>query len=483
MSTYGIRNELYKDAAEQAYSLDPQKDLGDGFLLDEALSTPTLKFWKQTGSSAEQVQSTTEPGKVLVGIRGTQVTDWRDLSADSDIAIGKLDTSVRSRQDFIDMERAKAALSMFPFYGAGHSLGGALLDLFIRRGYIIGGRSYNGALELGKEEQTNHRIYNTQDALYNLSQPFLKQTPETYSTNNLFNTAKDASGLGSLFKYTIGGPTTYLIDTIRNQAPQILGAHNIKTVGSGMHGSGIADYIPDAVKNLIPTVDTNLANVTDKLFDFFGYGGFDAKSQEFLKQHGDENITSLVVRRAPIANMLHQAFNALTSGKWDESRHRYGYDDLFHIGIVINRTYIFEYLSHATIGPKSPDAPGSEFENVDGLGQGRTFTIKSLLETTINKVGKDKFFKYDTFTNNCQDHVLDILIANDLGKAPGLRSFIKQPVEQLLKDLPDYTQSAANTVTTGLTLLGAGKKRRRIPEHMSRGDYYQAGLNRHFRYT
>jgi hypothetical protein len=228
-----------------------------------------------------------------------------------------------------------------------------------------------------------------------------------------------------------------------------------------MSGKGVFDYLSSAgakAYNSLPVVDTNLANLTDKAFDFLGFAQFDATSKKFLQDHGNENIFSLTARRAPIKEMINLAVNTITGGKWNESRQKFGYDKMFHLGLVINQVYIFEYLSHATIGPKSADEPGSEFWPVDGLGQGgRTFTIRSLLETTINAVGKDKFFKYDTFVNNCQDHIIDILASNNIGNSPGLRSWIKQPVEEVLAEMPSFTQSMANTITTGATLLGAGR--------------------------
>jgi len=226
MSTYGIPNQLYKDAAKQAYSADPVVELGDGFALNPALSNDTLKFWV-SGSSGV--------AKCLVGIRGTQVTDWRDLSADEFIAGGKLEESVRAKYDMERLEYAKKVMPNTDFYGAGHSLGGALLDLYISKGYLIGGRSYNGALQLGQEEATNTRLYNSQDALYNLSKPFLKQTPIVTHTDNLVNKLDGIPwwmpGKGIL---QLGA---YAIDTAYNRSPQILGAHNIGTIsGAGKPG-------------------------------------------------------------------------------------------------------------------------------------------------------------------------------------------------------------------------------------------------------
>ena len=159
-----IDRALFKDAAEQAYESLPSRTLGDFHLV---YTTPTLKFWQKNDL-------------MLVGIRGTK--DGGDVIADGAIAVGRLDQSPRFKKDLEIMKHVKASYPTLTFYGAGHSLGAAILDLFISMGFIKEGVSYNGALQLGKEEAANTRVYNKGDALYVLSNPFLKQAPETRTT-------------------------------------------------------------------------------------------------------------------------------------------------------------------------------------------------------------------------------------------------------------------------------------------------------------
>jgi hypothetical protein len=161
MSGYGKPegNSIFKRAADEAYSSNPVQDL-DGFHL--FASSPTLKFWKKDDD-------------VIVGIRGTK--DFRDVKADAAIALGTLEHSQRFKSDLEFMMQVRSQYPGETFYGAGHSLGAAILDLFISKNLIKSGKSINGALQLGKEEAANERIYNSGDALYTLSKPFLKQEP------------------------------------------------------------------------------------------------------------------------------------------------------------------------------------------------------------------------------------------------------------------------------------------------------------------
>jgi hypothetical protein len=94
--------------------------------------------------------------------------------------------------------------------------------------------------------------------------------------------------------------------------------------------------------------------------------------------------------------------------------------------------------------------------NLKGRNNDPSFTIKNLLDTTERSVGKNTFFKYDAFRNNCQNFVLNILNANGLSDFR-LQEFILQPVERLLKAQPEYLSTVSNTLTNLGQIVGAGK--------------------------
>lgn len=242
-----------------------------------------------------------------------------------------------------------------------------------------------------------------------------------------------------------------------------------------MHGSGVKDWlypvknttahryvqnlsegISSAVKRYIP--NTNLAERSEQLIDALGYANYDAKTAAFLRAHGSEEITSLTVRRAPVGSMIHAALNAISLGQWEQSRQIYGYDKLYHLGLIINGRYITQRLSRVTITMKDADSPGSEFMevNLKNKANDPAFTIKNLFDTTERRVGKNTFFKYDAFRNNCQNFVLNILKANDLDDF-ALQEFILQPVERLIQAQPDYLSTVSNTLTNLGQIAGAGK--------------------------
>ena len=168
-----------------------------------------------------------------------------------------------------------------------------------------------------------------------------------------------------------------------------------------------------------------------------------------LRSVGGLPVVQMFVRRDPIRAPLNLVLNALTLGKWEEAKKKYSYDKLFHLGLecVVKigsgrevRRYVLEKNEVINISPaKAMDALTETLE----VPMGDSTTMNALLETGKEVLGPN-FFKYDAFTNNCQDFILAIL---QQYMTPELRDWIKQPVEQLLPELPGYTKTLAKLAT------------------------------------
>jgi hypothetical protein len=101
------------------------------------------------------------------------------------IPFNSLESSSRFKKDF---EFLDSFIKRHPgnYYGVGHSLGGAILDLFLRKGLIKEGQSYNPAVQPQDFRNTlaNHRIFMEGDPLYTLVRMFLYQKPEVIKENS-----------------------------------------------------------------------------------------------------------------------------------------------------------------------------------------------------------------------------------------------------------------------------------------------------------
>lgn len=146
-------------AAATAYRSTPTLAGGQWELVK---STPTLKFWLDAPEKT-----------MLVATRGTD--DTRDIMADVRLAVNALRGSRRYREDQHEVrlmqEADKYPTNKYDWYGTGHSLGGAIIDLFIEDNLIKSAVTFNPAVQpkdLSSNETRNERHYVKGDPLHAL---------------------------------------------------------------------------------------------------------------------------------------------------------------------------------------------------------------------------------------------------------------------------------------------------------------------------
>jgi hypothetical protein len=118
--------------------------------------TKTLQFYMKANN-------------VIVCVRGT--ASFRDLMADIKITFQNVRDSVRYKEDLAAIKSFQQQYppSQYNYYFTGHSLGGALIDEYLKDGLGISAISFNPAAQKEFYASANHhRIYNTQDPLYDL---------------------------------------------------------------------------------------------------------------------------------------------------------------------------------------------------------------------------------------------------------------------------------------------------------------------------
>jgi hypothetical protein len=154
-----IHLSYMQQMAAAAYDKNPPREVGGFKLLAD---TPTLKFY-----SAGKI--------IVVAVRGTD--DTRDVAAWHLVAFGQLDNSPRFQEDLQAlMEFQKNyPTSQYSYIGVGHSLGGAIIDRFLRMGLLSSALSYNAAPEPQelKGNPLHRRIYHEDDPLYKLAGRFI----------------------------------------------------------------------------------------------------------------------------------------------------------------------------------------------------------------------------------------------------------------------------------------------------------------------
>jgi hypothetical protein len=166
-----------------------------------------------------------------------------------------------------------------------------------------------------------------------------------------------------------------------------------------------------------------------------------SRFKSFLKQHGEEPITSIQISRVPISSTIRYLFNIITLGYFEKAHKKLGFDNFFHLSIVLNGKYRIE--KNETVNQK-PFTKNDKEELVDIKAGG--FTINDFIKEGSSANPKNFWGEYNALGNNCQAWVTMVLKGNGLFNNQ-LNSFVNQDMEALAKELPSYTSSVAKDIT------------------------------------
>jgi hypothetical protein len=181
----------------------------------------------------------------------------------------------------------------------------------------------------------------------------------------------------------------------------------------------------------------------------YGRDDYPPKVREILKKYGNEVIVSYKLKRTPVNSLITSALNAVSMGEFKKRLNESEYDDLFHLFLELKtdsgKRIMVEknQVINAEVSPTT--RPKEEIEEItSNIPPG--LTINELMNNTKKRMGDNKFFNYSSKTNNCQDMIINILDANNIGDSSD-REFVKQDTAFLFENLP-YLRKIANTVTT-----------------------------------
>ena len=159
----------------------------------------------------------------------------------------------------------------------------------------------------------------------------------------------------------------------------------------------------------------------------YGRDNFSPSVQMFLKNHGNKQISRIEISRKPLNNVLQGLVGTYKSVE---------YYRVYHLKMNIYCSDGFEcaidkehvILAHVGITK-------SNEEDIMAVNDVIDFTINDLLEGGLSVLGENMFYKYDAFTNNCQDFIIALLKGNNIGNEK-VYVFVKQDVEFIFKSRP-----------------------------------------------
>lgn len=359
---------------------------------------------------------------IVIALRGTDIKQGEDLLADIKIAFGDLKSSTRYKKDVEDIKKIQERYpkSQYSYIGVGHSLSGAIIDELIENGYLEEGLSFNPAIQKKHYNSNlrNRRIYIETDPLHQM--------------------------MGKYTKYR----------EVRKTDADLKTAHSLDNFVGGGWFTDTAKFFKDKAI----AVKDKIVNVFSPKLD-----GYNNVSSKTLKDYGNLPIQSLTIYRTPIQGFINTALNALSLGKWNELKTKYGFDELFHLALVANvgsKNIIIEKNEVVNISTEYKTSSDTQTYTIDiSRVKGPSFTVYNLVENTRKRIGDNQFFSYDAFRNNCQNFLRHLLMTYNLYTYQ-VNKFVFQDITEIYKGLPSFVSKIARTVTdigaTASKLIGKG---------------------------
>jgi hypothetical protein len=217
-------------------------------------------------------------------------------------------------------------------------------------------------------------------------------------------------------------------------------------IGNGFFSNAKAAFI----KTRNRLVDTGKKALNTLRTRFEIRNTYPPKARQTIQRFGNGTIEELLLRRQPIMNLINRAINIITLGKWNEVRKKYSYDSLFHLSLIASvrmpdgalKQILMEKNEVINITDSFSSAGSIQYKKVPVAC---CITLNDFLKNAEAKGGAD-YFLYDAFTANCQMFLMTLLDANGL-TTEATKEFIYQPLDELIEDLPGYTQKVARGLT------------------------------------
>jgi len=190
----------------------------------------------------------------------------------------------------------------------------------------------------------------------------------------------------------------------------------------GNYGEGIIDDAKRVVKNTIDVIKGGVRK------------GPSPNLRAMFSKYGDKMITKIFIQRAPVQKAIKIVSDILTSGKFSKTAKQLGYDDIYHLSMILE-------LDNAKSVRYEKNEVAVMKDSFNVLGDSVIVPIKKpiklldFIDKTIKAVGVSNYYLYSADKYNCQEFLMAHLKANGLANST-IEKFIMQDAALLLQKDP-----------------------------------------------
>jgi len=170
--------------------------------------------------------------------------------------------------------------------------------------------------------------------------------------------------------------------------------------------------------------------------------GFNPNDRKRIKKHNDKEIFRIQLFRYPVTDGIQKLINILTLGQLQKGMKKLKYDDLYHLGIIINDVYVLEkqavpkYYKNNHFIKENKSRPLELLEVK--IPENFNMTIPEFIKNGEIQAGS-RWKNYHHIKANCQWFIRDILDGNKLNNSVYM-SFVFQDIPTLLKKHKNINQ-------------------------------------------
>jgi len=171
-----------------------------------------------------------------------------------------------------------------------------------------------------------------------------------------------------------------------------------------------------------------------------------AKAARVLVRYGDVYIAEVIVASTPLSPLVNAALRVVSLGQWEDATGRKELHHLFMFLKLVNGI-VLRVEKNAVINIQvvaSKDIPKGGYTHT----LPRPVTVTQFLRNAERRMGKERFYTYDAFHNNCQSFILALLQANQIHVSDQELAYIWENMPSVKDKLPSVTPKVIDTVTT-----------------------------------